>query len=140
MRMPRSTAEGASRLGSVGEMSVLRGLAFVLLVSIVWGCGGDGEMSPSRRAADEAQTRTGDVGVTVELPHGWHAGKPADGNVIDPLTRVVASSAPVRLRQVPCQIARYALRPLTSRWSSSSGSPAMRRAQSRAPTASPATR
>jgi hypothetical protein len=92
-------------------MSVLRGLAFVLLVSIVWGCGGDGEMSPSRRAADEAQTRTGDVGVTVELPHGWHAGKPADGNVIDPLTRVVASSAPVRLRQVPCQIARYAPSP-----------------------------
>jgi hypothetical protein len=43
----------------------------------------------------------------VALPRGWYAGTPADGNVIDPLTRVVASSAPIRLSQVPCQIARY---------------------------------
>lgn len=66
------------------------------------------------RAAGEERAigmRTGIAGVSVELPRGWHAGTPADGNVVDPLTRVVASSAPGELRQVPCQIARYAPRP-----------------------------
>jgi hypothetical protein len=88
-------------------MKVLLALA-LLVAAVVAGCGGSAEVSSSQRPAEEASSRTGDASVTVELPPGWHAGTPADGNVIDPLTRVVASSAPVRLRAVPCQIARYA--------------------------------
>jgi hypothetical protein len=67
-----------------------------------------GEPATAQTASEAAPTRTGIAGVSIELPPGWHAGTPADGNVIDPLTRVAASSAPIRLRQVPCQIARYA--------------------------------
>jgi hypothetical protein len=84
-------------------------VAFALLVAaVVAGCGGSTEVSASQRPAEQASRRTGDARVTVELPPGWHAGTPADGNVIDPLTRALASSAPVRLRTAPCQIARYA--------------------------------
>jgi hypothetical protein len=79
------------------------------------GCGGEvaGEQpapAPVERArtAEAATASTGNAGVSVELPPDWHEGTPADGHVVDPLTRVVASSAPVRLRDVPCQIARYA--------------------------------
>jgi hypothetical protein len=78
--------------------------ALLVAAAAVAGCGGGGDAPGSRPAA----IRTGDAGVSVELPSDWHAGAAADGNVVDPLTRVVASSAPVRLREGPCQIARYA--------------------------------
>jgi hypothetical protein len=80
----------------------------LLVAAVVAGCGGSADGPASERFAEEVSRKTGDASVTVELPPGWHAGTPADGNVLDPLTRVVASSAPVRLRTVPCQIARYA--------------------------------
>ena len=91
-------------------MRLLRGLATVLAIAAAVasaGCGGGGETRASR-PAEAAGARTGEAGVSVELPPGWHAGAPADGNVVDPLTRLVASSARVKLREVPCQIARYA--------------------------------
>jgi hypothetical protein len=71
------------------------------------GSGGERGAAAPQRLDKAAPTRIGKAGVTVALPRGWYAGTPADGNVIDPLTRVVASSAPIRLSQVPCQIARY---------------------------------
>jgi hypothetical protein len=90
-------------------MTFGRGFAAVLTLSaIVSACGGEREASVSQRSIAVAAERTGEAGVTVKIPAGWHSGAPADGNVVDPLTRVVASSAPIRLRQVPCQIARYA--------------------------------
>jgi hypothetical protein len=57
--------------------------------------------------------RVGAVGVTVELPSGWHALAPNDGNIIDPLTRVAVSSAPGPEHTRPChtQVANYAPRP-----------------------------
>jgi hypothetical protein len=79
--------------------------ALLAVAAIVAGCGGGGEAPRSRPAAS---AQTGTAGVSVELEPGWHAGAATDGNVVDPLTRVVASSAPVRPREVPCQIERYA--------------------------------
>jgi hypothetical protein len=82
-------------------------VALLFTVAVAAGCGGS-EGTPGLQAA-EAETRTaGDAGVRVELPPSWHAGTAADGNVVDPLTRVVASSAPVRPQEVSCQIARHA--------------------------------
>jgi hypothetical protein len=46
--------------------------------------------------------------VTVRLPRGWHTVSARPGIVFDPKTRIVASSAPIRLRSVACQVARYA--------------------------------
>ena len=57
------------------------------------------------------QRRVGIAGVTVALPVGWQAARPADGSVVDPLTRVAVSSGPLRVRRVRCQIARYAPTP-----------------------------
>lgn len=92
-------------------MRPLRAVATVLAVVatvVSTGCGGGGGENRGSRPADAASAMTGEAGVGVELPPGWYAGVPADGNVTDPLTRVVASSAPVTRRDVPCQIARSA--------------------------------
>lgn len=54
--------------------------------------------------------RVGRVGVTLALPRGWHAWVPpgpyAPG--ADPLTRVVAVSAPFHFAASGCQVAGYA--------------------------------
>jgi hypothetical protein len=102
--------------GPARVAGALRVLAVSLSAIVLGACGGRGGVTDADapRAAGEERaigTRTGLAGVSVELPPGWHAGTRADGNVVDPLTRVVASSAPGELRQVPCQIARYAPRP-----------------------------
>lgn len=77
--------------------------ALVLLVAV--GCeGGNGDVP--RAAAGNG--KAGESGVTVQLPRGWHTARPKDGIVIDPKTWIVASSAPIRVRSVACQIARYA--------------------------------
>ena len=39
--------------------------------------------------------RVGSAGVTVELPPGWHTTPGDDGNVTDPLARVVVASSPI---------------------------------------------
>jgi hypothetical protein len=54
--------------------------------------------------------RVGSGGVTVELPPGWHTWRPLPGLkpvITDPVTRVVAISAPWRFAHRGCQIAAY---------------------------------
>ena len=58
----------------------------------------------------EAGRRTGTAGVTVLLPRGWHAWEAPrnlDPAVTDPLTRVVAVSAPFGFADRGCQVAAY---------------------------------
>jgi hypothetical protein len=55
--------------------------------------------------------RVGAAGVTLALPSGWHSWVPPGGptsGVTDPLTRVVAVSAPFRFASNGCQVAGYA--------------------------------
>jgi hypothetical protein len=58
------------------------------------------------------QRRVGEHGVTVALPAGWHTTpRPPAGltpSVTDPLTRVVAVSAPFHFASRGCQVAAYA--------------------------------
>ena len=42
-----------------------------------------------------APPRVGSGGVTVALPPGWHATKPDQGRITQPLTRLVVSSGPI---------------------------------------------
>ena len=42
-----------------------------------------------------APPRAGSGGVTVALPPGWHSTKPDQGNITQPLTRIVVSSGPI---------------------------------------------
>ena len=70
--------------------------------------------APSGAAAGSGKAvtapRVGRAGVTVALPKGWHAWVPpgpyAPG--ADPLTRVVAVSAPFRFAASGCQVGGYA--------------------------------
>jgi hypothetical protein len=64
--------------------------------------------SASNRAG-ASPPRVGGAGVTVALPHGWHSWTPTGppGPVVDPLTRIVAISAPFRFAASGCQIAGY---------------------------------
>ena len=60
-------------------------------------------------AAPERQIGSG--GVSVVLPAGWHTWRPLPGlrsSVTDPVTRVVAISAPFRFAERGCQVAAYA--------------------------------
>lgn len=70
------------------------------LVVLIGGSASDSSASDPRRV--------GSAGMTVELPAGWYMTRPADGNVVDPLTRIAVSSRPLRPRSAACQIARYA--------------------------------
>jgi hypothetical protein len=51
--------------------------------------------------------RVGSAGVTVELPPGWHATAANDGNVTDPLARVVVASSPIEAAFSECQTSAY---------------------------------
>jgi hypothetical protein len=59
-----------------------------------------------------SERRVGEGGVTVALPTGWHTlPRPLAGltpSVTDPLTRVVAISAPFHFADRGCQVAAYA--------------------------------
>lgn len=82
---------------------------FLLLASglVLVGCGGgdvEREGSPARDAASE---RVGSAGVTVALADDWHATTPDDGDVVDPVTRIVVASSPVRRKETACQVATY---------------------------------
>jgi len=53
----------------------------------------------------------GSAGVTVSLPQGWHSvpqTAPTDVHADDPVTRIVAASAPIRVGGRGCDIAAYA--------------------------------
>ena len=57
------------------------------------------------------ERRIGSGGVSVVLPAGWHTWRPLPGlssSVTDPVTRVVAISAPFRFAERGCQVAAYA--------------------------------
>jgi hypothetical protein len=45
--------------------------------------------------------------VTVELPPGWHSTPGNDGNVTDPLARVVVASSPIEPAFSQCQTSAY---------------------------------
>lgn len=64
--------------------------------SLAAGCGGQPAPEAPKQPRPAASERTGSAGVTVELPSGWHTTTWNDGNITDPLTRVIAASAPIR--------------------------------------------
>jgi hypothetical protein len=62
-------------------------------------------------ASAPAPTRVGSGGVTVALPAGWHTWRPLPGlasPITDPVTRVVAISAPFHFAVRGCLVAAYA--------------------------------
>ena len=62
-------------------------------------------------SAGATRPRAGSAGVTIAVPTGWHTWVPPGGvagNVTDPLTRIVAVSAPFRFAACGCQVAAYA--------------------------------
>ena len=66
---------------------------------------------PARSAGGMGRPRVGAARVTVVLPAGWHTWRPPAGltpSVVDPLTRVVAISAPFQFAASGCQVAAYA--------------------------------
>jgi hypothetical protein len=68
-----------------------------------------GVLATTASAAREA--RVGGVGVTLALPPGWHSWVPStafEPAVANPLTRVVAVSAPFHFAAADCQVAGYA--------------------------------
>jgi hypothetical protein len=50
------------------------------------------------------------AGVALQLPAGWHALRmpSTPPPVVDPVTRLVVSSAPTRWNNRPCQVAQFA--------------------------------
>lgn len=56
---------------------------------------------------NDREDRVGSAGVTVELPRGWHTTTPNDGNVTDPVTRLVIASGPIRPEPRGCQVSDY---------------------------------
>lgn len=91
--------------------SRLSNCAFLAVV-LTAGCGADtqaGERSAARQAAEPVRAQAvGSAGVMVRLPAGWHAATPNDGSVVDPVTRLVVASSPIRARGSECQVAAYA--------------------------------
>jgi hypothetical protein len=57
-------------------------------------------------------SHAGSAGVTVSLPRGWHSVPQAPSapltGVTDPVTRIVAASAPIRVGGQGCDVAAYA--------------------------------
>jgi hypothetical protein len=81
-----------------------------LLVAVfaLSGCGSKPADPASRAGGEAVPQRVGDAGVSVELPAGWHTTAADDGVVIDPLTRLVIASSPIRHEESGCQVAAYA--------------------------------
>jgi hypothetical protein len=81
-------------------------LLAAVVVGLTAGCGS--EAAPENAEPREATSeRTGSAGVTVELPSGWYTTTWSDGSIVDPLTRVVVASAPIRPKETACQVAQY---------------------------------
>jgi len=76
-------------------------------LSLAAGCGGQPAPEAPKQPRPAASERTGSAGVTVELPSGWHTTSWNDGSIIDPLTRAIAASAPIRPKETACQVAQY---------------------------------
>jgi hypothetical protein len=62
-------------------------------------------------AGAQAPRRAGAAGVTLVLPRGWHSTRPDQGSVTNPVTRIVAASAPIHwdlTSACQTQVAAYA--------------------------------
>jgi hypothetical protein len=55
----------------------------------------------------DRQGRVGSAGITVELPSGWHTTIPDDGNVTNPVTRLVVASGSIHREPRGCQVSDY---------------------------------
>ncbi len=89
----------------------------LVLALVLGGCGavepeaGTGGAEPAAApltatgSANTIATRVGDAGTTVTLPAGWHTTTANDGAIVDPVTRLVVASSPIRLSQNGCQVA-----------------------------------
>jgi hypothetical protein len=84
-----------------------RALVAAATLALVAGCGGDTTPEAVKQPQVPVSARVGSAGVTVALPGGWHSATSDDRNVIDPVTRVVAASAPIRPKETACQVAQY---------------------------------
>ena len=65
----------------------------------------------SAAVGGDSPRRVGVVGVTLALPAGWRSWVPSTAvkpTITDPLTRIVAVSAPFHFAATGCQIAGYA--------------------------------
>jgi len=76
-------------------------------LAVAAGCGGEVASERAKQPREATSGRTGSAGTTVELLDGWHTTTWSDGNVIDPVTRIVVASAPVWPKETACQVARY---------------------------------
>jgi hypothetical protein len=85
----------------------------IFLLGVPQACSSQ-ENAPGRRppaTSDEPSSPTlehvGSAGVTVLLPSRWHTTVPDDGNVTDPVTRIVVASAPIRPEPRGCHVSDY---------------------------------
>lgn len=77
------------------------------VLGLAAGCGGDIAPEGVKQPREATSERAGSAGATVEVPAGWHTTTWSDGRVIDPLTRIVVASAPIRPKDTACQVAQY---------------------------------
>jgi hypothetical protein len=82
----------------------MKAVAVVLAGLALTACGDRADESTGPSAPS---TRAGDAGVTVALPPGWHSTAPDDGAIVEPVTRLVVASAPIRPTESKCQIPAY---------------------------------
>jgi hypothetical protein len=85
----------------------VRALALAAAALALAGCGTVSDEAAAPRAPAPPE-RVGSAGVSVELPPGWYATKANDGNVTDPLARVVVASSPIHAAASECQTFAYA--------------------------------
>lgn len=76
-------------------------------LTLAAGCGSEAAPEPATPPQAAASARVGSAGATVELLSGWHTTTWGDGNVVDPLTRIVVASAPIQPKDTACQVAQY---------------------------------
>ncbi len=89
-------------------------IALLQTVVLVSACGGETveptsqpSTSTTLTAGRATSARPGDEPVSVALPAGWYSADPDDGAVVDPVTRLVVSSAAIRPEASDCQIDGY---------------------------------
>jgi hypothetical protein len=83
----------------------------ITLAALMAVCGCGSAKQAGAPATPPTLLRTGSAGVTVELPPGWHSTAANDGNVIDPLARVVVASSPIQAAFSECQTSAYSFAP-----------------------------
>jgi len=82
-------------------------IVLAVALGLAAGCGGDVASEAAKQPGSPTSARAGSAGATVELLDGWYSATWDDGNVVDPLTRIVVASAPVQPRETACQVTQY---------------------------------